>query len=142
MMIRITPQIAISDDEIRETFIRASGPGGQNVNKVSTAVQLRFDIQGNQSLPVTMKQRLIRMAGRSVTRHGILIISADNARSRELNRGIARKKLLALLRRAALEPKPHQKTRIPYSSRLQRLDSKRRRATLKTTRRSLPESEA
>lgn len=140
-MIRISSRITISEDEIRETFVRASGPGGQHVNKASTAVQLRFNIQQNRTIPDPVKRRLIRLAGRSVSGDGTLIITAENNRSQEQNRSAARKKLIALLQRAARTPKPHKKTRIPYRSKLQRLETKKKRGRLKSMRRNVAETE-
>lgn len=133
-MIRINHQISIPDDDIRESFVRSSGPGGQHVNKVATAVQLRFDVTGCKSLPEPVKRRLLRMAGKSVTRHGELIIAVSSNRSRERNRTEARDRLVALVRRAARKPKIHKKTRIPHGSKLKRLEAKKRRGDLKSRR--------
>ena len=100
-MIRITETVIIEEDEIRERFIRSSGPGGQNVNKVATAVQLRFDVSGSRSVPEEMRERLARLAGRRMTGEGVLIIEARRFRTRERNRRDARDRLVELLRRAA-----------------------------------------
>lgn len=134
-MIYINHQLSIPESDLREDFVHASGPGGQNVNKVSTAVQLRFDISGNRSLPEPVKRRLYRLVGKSVTRNGELIIAASNHRNRERNRQEARNRLTALVRRAAQKPKPHIKTGVPRQSRLKRLEAKKKRSRLKQMRR-------
>lgn len=133
-MIIINQDLYIPEEDIREQFVRSSGPGGQHVNKVATTVQLRFDVAANRSLPDPVKKRLQRMAGRALNRDGVLVIIAGTSRSRERNRGEARERLIALIRRAAQTPKPHKQTRIPLHSRLQRLESKKKRGTLKSTR--------
>lgn len=140
-MIPITPDISIDDSAIEERFIRASGPGGQNVNKVATAVQLRFDVANAASLPGDVRARLVRLAGRRMTTEGVLVIEARRFRTRERNRADALARLTALVRRAAEPPKPRRKTRPPRASKARRLETKRRRGTIKRTRAPVPESE-
>ncbi|MDP8215212.1 MAG: alternative ribosome rescue aminoacyl-tRNA hydrolase ArfB [Candidatus Euphemobacter frigidus] len=141
-MIYITPAIAIPENEIKEEFIRSSGPGGQNVNKVATAVQLRFDARNSPSLPDDLRERLTRLAGRRINADGILIIDAGRFRTQAGNRRDARERLVALLRRAARPPRPRRKTRPTRASREQRLESKRLRSRAKRLRRPvLPEEE-
>jgi ribosome-associated protein len=136
-MIRITDSLVIDPRDVRESFIRASGPGGQNVNKVATAVELRFNIEAAQ-LPVLMKARLKLMAGRLLAQTGDLVITAQAHRSQERNREEALKKLVELLRKAAKRPKPRIATRPTKASKTRRLDSKAKRAQTKSNRRSKP----
>ena len=110
-MIQITPTISIDESEIKEHFIRASGPGGQNVNKVATAVQLRFNVAGSLSLPHDVRERLVRLAGRRITEEGILIIEARRFRTQEQNRQDAVDRLIQLVKKAAQRPKTRRKTR-------------------------------
>ena len=133
-MIAITDQIALDDDEITEKFVRASGPGGQHVNKTSTAVELRFDVRNSPSLPEEVKVRLERLAGSRLTQDGVLILFAQGARSQEMNRQEARERLVELVRRALHKPKPRKATKPTYSSRLKRLESKVRRGGVKSLR--------
>jgi ribosome-associated protein len=139
MMIRITPTIGIDEGEIHEDFVRASGPGGQNVNKVSTAVQLRFNVKGSPSLPGDVKARLIKIAGTRMTDDGILLIQAERFRSQGKNRQDARERLIALIQRAAEAPKKRKKTRPTAASRAQRLEMKRKRSLVKQLRKKPPE---
>lgn len=139
-MIRITEDIAIDDREIREAFIRASGPGGQNVNKVATAVQLRFDAGKSPSLSPDVRKRLAVVAGKRMTDAGILIIQARRFRTQEQNRQDALNRLIRLVREAALPPKPRRKTVPSAGSRERRLDSKRRRAQTKKIRQDMPQT--
>jgi ribosome-associated protein len=138
-MIRITPAIALSDDEIKFSFIRASGPGGQNVNKVATAVQLRFDIGRSPSLSEPVRRRLTTLAGKRVSSDGILVIAAQRFRSQERNRHDALSRLIALVREAAQPPKARKPTRPTRASRLRRLESKRLRGELKRRRSRNPD---
>jgi len=140
-MIHITDNIAIEEREIRQEFIRASGPGGQNVNKVSTAVKLRFDVGNSPSLPDDVRTRLIRMAGRRITEEGVLIIDARRFRTQERNRQDAIDRLVELIRKAAEKPKPRLKTRPSRGSKKRRLDTKRRHAETKRMRRPVASSD-
>jgi ribosome-associated protein len=134
-MIRITGAIALSEREIDITFLPASGPGGQNVNKVATAVQLRFDLRGSPSLPDPVKDRAAKLAGRRLSRDGILMISAQRFRSQERNRADALERLAALLRQAAQPVRARRPTAPSAAERRRRLEAKARRARLKRLRR-------
>ena len=134
-MIPVTPDFSLDEREIEESFIRSSGPGGQNVNKVATAVQLRFDIRGSRSVPDWVKPRLERLAGSRVTQDGVLVITAQRFRTQERNREDARQRLLAFLQRAAEPlPKPRRATRPTRASVQRRLAGKSRRAGVKAGR--------
>jgi ribosome-associated protein len=136
-MLIISPRLAIEEDELDEQFVRASGPGGQNVNKVSSAVQLRFDLVGSPALPLEVKQRAARLAGRRLTRDGVVVIIAQRFRTQERNRADARERLAAILRQAADPPSIRRPTRVPRAAKRQRLADKRRRAEKKAQRGSL-----
>ena len=138
-MIHVTSCIAIDESEIAESFIHASGAGGQNVNKVATAVQLRFDVRGSPSLPDAMRQRLERLAGRRLTRDGVLVITAQRHRTQGRNREDALARLVELIRRAAVPPVPRRPTRPPAAEKRRRLESKVRRGATKRLRRIQPE---
>lgn len=133
-MIAVTSQIAIDERELDETFVRASGPGGQNVNKLATAVQLRFDLRGSQNIPPAMKARAEKLAGQRLTREGVIVISADRFRTQELNREDARARLVELLQRAAVVPKVRRKTKPTLASKKRRIEGKKHRSEVKNRR--------
>jgi ribosome-associated protein len=137
-VIQVTDAIALEDDELQFSFLRASGPGGQNVNKVETAVQLRFDVRGSPSLPEAVRQRLERLAGRRLTQDGILVLGAQRHRSQERNREDAVARLVALIQNAAVPPVPRRPTRPTAASRKRRLEAKDRRGTIKALRSRRP----
>jgi ribosome-associated protein len=134
--LEITPQLSIDEDELETSFVRASGPGGQNVNKVATAVQLRFDVRRSNSLPQEVKQRLLRLGGKRVSADGILLIEARRFRTQEQNRLDAVERFRQLVRRAAEPPKPRKATLPTQASRKRRLETKRRRGETKRARQS------
>jgi len=138
-MIRITRTIAIDESELTEKFVRASGPGGQNVNKVSTAVELRFDVASSPSLPPDVKTRLMRLAGSRVTNEGVLVIDAQRFRSQERNRTDARERLIDLIRAATHVPKPRRPTRPGKAAKERRHEGKQRRAKVKRLRSNKPD---
>jgi ribosome-associated protein len=137
-MIRITPSISIGEDELEEHFIRASGPGGQNVNKLASAVQLRFDVRRSPSLPDDVRARLERLAGKRLTREGVIVINAQRHRTQERNREDARERLVDLIRRAAVAPIARRATKPTAGARERRLESKKRRSSIKGLRRTRP----
>jgi ribosome-associated protein len=133
-MIEITPRLSIDESEITERFVRASGPGGQNVNKTSTAVELRFDVRGSPSLPDEVKERLEGLAGSRLTQDGVIVLFAQSHASQLLNREDALRRLVDLIRRATVVPKARKKTRPTYASKLRRLEGKSKRSGVKAMR--------
>ncbi len=140
-MLQVTENIALAEDEIEEQFIRAPGPGGQNVNKVASAVQLRFNAAASPALGPALLKRLALLAGRRMTGDGVIVLTASRFRSQEQNRKDARQRLMALIREAATPPKPRRPTRTPRASKRRRLESKRQRSGLKKLRGHVSRSE-
>src|SRR5665213_3123758 len=137
-MIRVTDQISIDESELEESFVRSSGPGGQNVNKLSTAVQLRFDVRRSPSLPNDVAIRLMALAGKRLTKDGVLVIIAQSHRTQERNRSDALNRLVALIQEAAVPPVPRRPTKPTRASKRERLDTKKRRAGIKKLRQGRP----
>ena len=135
-MIQVTPTLALDESELEITFVRSSGPGGQNVNKVATAAQLRFDA-AHSRLPADVRARLLERGGSRVTREGVIVITARRARTQERNRADAIERLVELIRSAAIPPRPRRKTRVPRAAKVKRVDAKRRRSTTKRLRRTV-----
>ena len=138
---RITDTITIDESELSESFVRASGPGGQNVNKVSSAVQLRFDVRHSPSLPNDVAVRLMRLAGKRLTKEGVIVIVAQQHRDQARNRADARERLAELIRQAAVKPVPRRATKVPKAAKRKRLESKRHRSGIKSLRSGRPSLE-
>ena len=139
MLIPINCHLFLDDGEIEESFVRASGPGGQNVNKVSSAVQIRFDLSGSRSLPEDLRERLGRFAGRRLTRDGVIVIIAQRYRTQERYRQDALDRLIALIRRAAVPPVPRRPTKPSRAAKERRLQAKAKRSAIKELRRGEPD---
>jgi ribosome-associated protein len=133
-MIEVTPELSIDEDELQERAARASGPGGQHVNKTSTAVELRFDVRGSPSLPEDVKARLVKLAGSRCTQEGVIVLFAQGSRSQEMNRQEVRARLVELIQKAAVRPKKRRPTKPTYSSKLKRLEGKAKRSGVKAMR--------
>ena len=140
-MIRVTDQISIDESELEENFIRASGPGGQHVNKTETAVQLRFNVRGSPSLPNDVAVRLMKLAGSRMTQDGVLVLTAQSERSQKRNREEALARLVELIRQAAVRPVKRRATKPTRASREKRLESKKRRSGIKGLRQRKPHIE-
>lgn len=136
---RISPTVDIDEKELEERFVRSSGPGGQNVNKVSTAVELRFNLAGNTTIPPAARARLVKLAGRRLTDEGVLIIQADRFRTQEMNRSDARKRLAEIIAESLIAPKPRVKTKPSRGAKERRLKAKSERSGVKKMRQSKPD---
>ena len=137
-MLKVTDTISIDDSELEESFVRSSGPGGQNVNKVSSAVQLRFDARRSRSLPNDVAIRLMALAGSRLTKDGVIVIVAQEHRDQSRNRAEARDRLFDLIRQAAVKPTVRRATKVPKSAKRERLESKKRRSGIKSLRQRKP----
>jgi ribosome-associated protein len=140
-MHRITDTISIDESELSESFVRSSGPGGQNVNKVSSAVQLRFDARRSPSLPNDVAVRLMRLAGKRLTKEGVIVIVAQQHRDQARNRADARERLFEMIRQAAVRPVPRRATKVPRAQKRERLEGKKRRSAIKSLRGGKPSFE-
>jgi ribosome-associated protein len=138
---RVSDTIDIDDSELSESFVRSSGPGGQNVNKVASAVQLRFDVRQSPSLPNDVAVRLMRLAGKRLTKDGVIVIIAQQHRTQERNRADARERLIDLIRAAAVPPVPRRATRVPKGEKKRRVEGKRHRSRVKSLRGGKPSLE-
>jgi ribosome-associated protein len=134
IMHRVTDTISIDDSELEESFVRASGPGGQNVNKVSSAVQLRFDVRRSPGLPNDVAVRLMRLAGKRLTKEGVIVIVAQQHRDQTRNRADARERLFDLIRQAAVKPVPRRATKVPKAQKRKRVEGKKHRGHIKSLR--------
>jgi ribosome-associated protein len=141
IMHHVTDSISIDDSELSESFVRSSGPGGQNVNKVSSAVQLRFDVRASPSLPNDVAVRLMRLAGKRLTKDGVIVIVAQSHRDQTRNRADARERLFDLIRQAAVKPVPRRATKVPRSEKKRRIEGKKRRGHIKSLRGGKPSFE-
>jgi ribosome-associated protein len=137
-MHRVTETITIDDAELIENFVRSSGPGGQNVNKVSSAVQLRFDVRASSSLPNDVAIRLMRLAGKRLTKEGVIVLIAQSHRAQERNRADARERLFDLIRQAAVRPVPRRATKVPKAQKRKRIEGKKHRSAIKSLRGGKP----
>jgi len=137
-MIRINDRISLDEGEIEESFVRSSGPGGQNVNKLSTAVQLRFDVRRSPSLPNDVAIRLMGIAGKRLTKDGVLVLVAQTHRTQERNRAEAMDRLVAMIQEAAVPPVPRRATKPTRASKMERLEKKKQRSGIKNLRRAKP----
>jgi ribosome-associated protein len=140
-MLRVTDTISIDESELSEAFVRSSGPGGQNVNKVSSAVQLRFDVRASPSLPNDVAVRLMKLAGNRLTKDGVIVIIAQSHRQQERNRADARERLFDLIRQAAVKPVPRRATKVPRAQKRKRVEGKKHRAGIKSLRSGKPSFE-
>jgi ribosome-associated protein len=138
MLVPVTDAISIDDTELIENFVRSSGPGGQNVNKVSSAVQLRFDVRASPSLPNDVAVRLMRLAGKRLTKDGVIVIIAQRHRAQERNRADARERLFDLIRQAAVKPVPRRATKVPKAQKRKRIEGKKHRSAIKSLRGGKP----